>query len=477
MIKYIKAMENVLGRNGRNLLYTLPENTAEARNIADSKLKTKQVLRKAGIPVPDTYATIKSVKELDAFDWSKIPSSFALKPNKGFGGQGILICYGESKKAQESGYREWISGHGQRITQQFLYTHLLSILSGDFSLKNAPDRAIFEERLKNIPEFKLYLYKGVPDVRIIVYNKVPIMAELRLPTRESRGKANLHAGGVGVGIDIASGLTTTPILHDRIIETHPDTNAILTGIHIPHWDQILEMAIKAQAATGLGFLGVDIAFDKDKGPVILEVNARPGLAIQIANTDGLTERLARIRKLKIKTVKRGIRIAKELFGGEVEEEVETMLGKKIIGKEVKAFIRDTDGNLHEVLAKVDTGASFSAIDKELAKTIGLQSVIDYVDSLAIPDHKNYTSTKEFFQTHKETLFALENKGIAISHWGIIRSSSGTTIRPIVEIPIVIEGIEKKAHLTISERTHLTYSMLLGTRDLSSFIIDTTKKVV
>jgi D-alanine-D-alanine ligase-like ATP-grasp enzyme len=40
-------------------------------------------------------------------------------------------------------------------------------------------------------------------------------------------------------------------------------------------------------AVGLGYLGADIVLDHRQGPLLLEANARPGLAIQIANGQGL----------------------------------------------------------------------------------------------------------------------------------------------------------------------------------------------
>jgi len=41
------------------------------------------------------------------------------------------------------------------------------------------------------------------------------MGELRLPTKDSSGKANLHLGGIGVGIDMGTGVTTTAIHKGR----------------------------------------------------------------------------------------------------------------------------------------------------------------------------------------------------------------------------------------------------------------------
>ena len=47
-------------------------------------------------------------------------------------------------------------------------------------------------------------------------------------------------------------------------------------------------------AVGLGYIGVDIVVDVNEGPMLLEANARPGLAIQIANGRGLLPRLEAI---------------------------------------------------------------------------------------------------------------------------------------------------------------------------------------
>jgi glutathione synthase/RimK-type ligase-like ATP-grasp enzyme len=46
--------------------------------------------------------------------------------------------------------------------------------------------------------------------------------------------------------------------------------------------------------TGLGYLGVDMVIDRERGPLLLELNARPGLQIQVANQAGLRSRLALI---------------------------------------------------------------------------------------------------------------------------------------------------------------------------------------
>jgi alpha-L-glutamate ligase-like protein len=144
------------------------------------------------------------------------------------------------------------------------------------------------------PVFASVTHQGVPDVRIVVYRGVPVMSMVRLPTKASDGKANLHRGAIGAGIGIASGTTLTAVHLSQVITHHPDTGNPVSGIRVPHWEQMLLMAAQSFEMTGLGYMGVDLVIDRDHGPLLLELNARPGLAIQLANGQGLRGRLDRV---------------------------------------------------------------------------------------------------------------------------------------------------------------------------------------
>lgn len=135
--------------------------------------------------------------------------------------------------------------------------------------------------------FDGFSYEGVPDIRVIVFKGYPVMAMMRLSTTASDGKANLHQGAVGVGIDIATGKALRAVQFNRPIEHHPDTGRLLNELVVPHWELLLTLAASAWEMTGLGYLGTDMVLDKVQGPMVLELNARPGLAIQIANGCGL----------------------------------------------------------------------------------------------------------------------------------------------------------------------------------------------
>jgi alpha-L-glutamate ligase-like protein len=211
-------------------------------------------------------------------------SDFVIKPSRGSGGEGILVVSGRTKAF----YRKI---DGLLLSPDELEYHLFNIISGMYSLGGQPDKALIEYRVRFDPVFEAISYLGVPDIRVIVFLGVPVMSMIRLPTRMSGGKANLHLGAVGAGIDIAGGTTLTAVWRDNIIAEHPDTGNSVTGVQIPHWDTLLHIAARCYELTDLGYIGVDLVLDKDRGPLILELNARPGLSIQIANRAGLLPRL------------------------------------------------------------------------------------------------------------------------------------------------------------------------------------------
>jgi len=299
----------VLGLNRRNACYILPYNERRFYPRVDDKLLTKQLMLQAGLPVPELYGVAEVNYQVQGLmqQLSGRPG-FVVKPAKGSGGQGIMVLL----EAVKDMYRRV---DGVLISAGYLKLHVFNVLSGMFSLGGQPDKAIIEERIDPNPLFKKINYRGVPDIRIIVLFGVPVMAMLRLPTSMSRGKANLHLGAVGVGIEMASGRTLVGVHGNSVIFEHPDTAQSLAGVKIPNWDELLHMASRCHELTGLGYQGVDIVLDRAKGPMILEINARPGLNIQLANGTGLLKRLKVVeqhwRELK-NTVQR-VSFAKEHF--------------------------------------------------------------------------------------------------------------------------------------------------------------------
>ena len=273
--------QGVLGINRRNSAYALRYNPRKSYPLVDDKLKTKSLAIQAGIPVPKLYASIHTEHELKALEALLAPySDFVIKPAHGAGGDGILVITNRV-------FDRYRLINGEIWTLNDLAYHLSCLLSGVYSLSGHPDTAIIERRVVVDSVFESISHEGVPDIRVITLLGYPAMAMLRLPTRLSNGKANLHQGAIGVGVDMATGLTRRAVLHHEAIEYHPDTLNLTSGIQVPYWDEILNISASAYELTGLGHIGVDLVLDKTAGPLMLELNARPGLNIQIANRRGL----------------------------------------------------------------------------------------------------------------------------------------------------------------------------------------------
>jgi alpha-L-glutamate ligase-like protein len=284
----------VLGVNQRNADYIMRLNARKHYPRVDDKALTKELALKAGMAVPELYGLITNQGEVRNFaEIVADRESFVIKPAQGSGGDGILVVTGRSQRKRDS----FRLSSGVLLSDGEIAHHLSNIVGGQYSLSGGRDKALIEYCVNFDPVFNELSFQGVPDVRVIVYRGYPAMAMVRLPTRASDGKANLHQGAVGAGVDMSLGETLHGVHYDEVVEEHPDTGALVAGLHIPHWGVILETAARGYEVTELGYLGVDMVIDKDLGPMILEMNARPGLAIQIANCEGLSKRIARIEEI------------------------------------------------------------------------------------------------------------------------------------------------------------------------------------
>ena len=385
---------------------------------------------KYGLPTPKLYAVFTNPGEVFDFPWETLPDNFVLKPSSGFGGEGIVIV---KKKAKWAG--EWYLMDGSIINIGELRLRSLDILAGQYSLHNLPDKAFVEERIKIAKIFRKYAFQGTPDVRVIVFNKVPVMAMLRLPTAQSKGKANLHQGAIGVGIDLATGITTYGVVNGQWIKYIPGTKIKVNGLKLPFWDNILTLAIKTQEVIPkLGYLGVDIVIDEDRGPMVLELNARPGLEIQNANLAPLKKRLERVEGLEVRDAEHGVKIAKTLFAERFADRVMAEEGIKIVSVWEMVKIISADKKKVEIKAKVDTGAWRTSIDKDLAKQLGLLR----------PENILWTK--------------------------VYKSSFGKEKRPVIELSFYLAGRKIKTLAGVAKRTNLRAPMVIGRRDLEGFLV-------
>ena len=304
----------LLSINQRNMDYVLKYNPRKLYPLVDDKLQTKNLAKKAGIAVPPLYTIIDSEPQLKKLDELLAPyPDFVIKPAHGAGGDGIIVV-------QDRAMGRYRQINGLLSKTEDLRYHLSRLLSGAYSLGGYADFAIIEQRVIVDPIFSEISYEGVPDIRVICLLGYPAIAMLRLPTRQSGGKANLHQGAIGVGIDLASGQTLGGVFQNETIDFHPDTLKSIVNRTVPYWEKILHIAASCYEITGLGYLGVDIVLDKEHGPMMLELNARPGLNIQIANRDGALGRYRRIEAMAEKgqqSIEARIDFSKKAFASDL----------------------------------------------------------------------------------------------------------------------------------------------------------------
>lgn len=423
----------VLGLNSRNHLYTAVYNSRKGKRIANSKLETKKILRASDIRVPKTYVVIESEEKLDKFDFLTLPDyGFVVKPNRGLGGEGIVVI---DRPAQYVG--EWVRSDEIVVSMDDLRFHVDDILAGRYSMNDLPDIAYIEELVRVHPRFKRYAYYGTPDIRVIVFNRVPVMAMLRLPTEESGGRSNLFQGAVAVGVDIATGVTTYAIHHEKQIVFLPGTRRKLRFIQVPRWDDILSLAVQCQEVAGLGYLGVDVVLQpmgegEPSVPMVLELNAQPGLKIQLANKSGLWDRLRRVERLKISSAKQGIRVGRALFAD--SGIAEKGLGRKTISVVEEVEVVSFFGDRKKVMAKIDTGADGSSVDEDLAMSLGLLK-------------KSNLLYENYFQ-----------------------SALGRSKRKVVSGTFYLAGRKIESRFSVTNRRKMKYKILIGKRDLKGFSI-------
>ncbi|MFI3246380.1 MAG: alpha-L-glutamate ligase-like protein [Ferrimonas sp.] len=299
----------IMGMNQRNISYIGRYNPRQLYKQVDNKLITKKLALDANIATPDLISVIHEQHEIQEIaDRVAGQAGFCIKPAQGSGGKGILVI----TKVLDGRY---FKPSGEEITLLDMQRHCSNILAGLFSLGGKNDVAVIEALIQFDPIFEGYSFEGVPDIRLIVFKGFPIMGMLRLSTAASDGKANLHQGAVGVGVDLATGQGIRAVQHNLPVTHHPDTQQDLFNLQVPHWERLLHLAAGCYEMSGLGYLGTDMVLDRIRGPLLLELNARPGLAIQTANNQGLLPRLRHIEALPEQrySVEQRVALAKQWF--------------------------------------------------------------------------------------------------------------------------------------------------------------------
>ena len=160
-------------------------------------------------------------------------------------------------------------------------------------------------------------------------------------------------------------------------------------------------------------------------------------------------------------------MGRDIFGGEIEEEVEDISGRKVIGTVEKVKLIGKDGKEIEVEAKIDTGAGFTSIDINIAKQLGFEDVVVIIEE----ENIKYEEIKNLSKEEREVIF---KKNPDVVDTAVIHSSHGTTYRPMVIIKIIMDNLEIETKVTIIDRSDLKYPAIIGKRNLGKFLIDVNK---
>jgi hypothetical protein len=222
------------------------------------------------------------------------------------------------------------------------------------------------------------------------------------------------------------------------VEFFPRTRRQLKGIQIPDWEKVMALAIHSAQAAGLGYMRADIVLQpsiKKPGttiPKVLELNAQPGLKIQLANKAGLRRRLERVEGLEVDTPEKGIKIAKELFAN--QELMHLMHEPVSIDVFETVEVVTEKGERVKVKTKVDTGAFRTSIDESLAQDLGLLRQDNVL----------------FEKTY--------------------RSALGRRTRPVIGISYYLAGKKIDTTANVTDRSGMKRPMLIGRRDLKGYLV-------
>lgn len=332
----------ILGNNARNLLYIKKFNDKKGIRLANNKLQTKDFLVERGIPFAKTYGIISNRKELYEFDFAYLPKkNFVVKPNHGSKWQGVYIVkYIEEEHSEEiiiekpkkrfekrwerikkSFFQEFENKyhHGkyqigdELLTDQEFRRRLLDLLDGKYSMTLWWDSIIIEEKLIAGELFKDFCEYGLADIRVIVFNLVPVATMIRVPTKDSGGKANLAQWGLGFGIEVGSGKITSLLWKNKIYKIKfPKKFAHFHNKKLPYRNDILFLSSKVQYFVNLWYLALDWVITNE-WPKLLEINARAWLEVQKVSDTKLKNILDKIEDLKIIDPEKWVEIAKSLF--------------------------------------------------------------------------------------------------------------------------------------------------------------------
>ncbi len=386
----------VLWINARNLSYIKKFNDKKAIRLANDKIETKNFLSARWIPFAKTYAIIKDRNQLFDMDFSLLPNKeFVIKPNRWSKWKWIYVTkfLGKVEKTPKDSDKQDILSkimskfkefeqkiqklpnlphfygiNGEIIDDNTFRRYILDNLDGKNSMTSWWDKVIIEEKIFPGEWFKNFCKYWLADIRVIVFNLVPIGAMVRMPTKKSWWKANLAAGWIGFGIEVWSGRINSMFQKKRIYKSNfTEDFKSFKNLKIPYWDDILFLSSKIQYFVNLWYLALDWVIT-DEWPKLLEINARAGLEVQNISGIKLWNVLNKVSDLKISDPEKWVEIAKTLFSKERSKlQREEILYLSQIG--TITIDNDSQAQYDDIIVKVNINKSENYVSKEIFQSI------------------------------------------------------------------------------------------------------------
>ncbi len=232
----------------------------EYKIVFEDKNICYQLCKVADLPLPKQYSFIDPTddykKTIESIVLSNPDKKFIIKPNRGKGGKGIVLCY---KKNEDIIIQD---------KDECLYLR-------DYFLKKP---AVLQEYIKQ--HNKLFeISPSTNTVRIVtLYTKNKDIIIVGALMRFGVGSTyidNTSSGGLAVGIDIEHGVLKEKAydFNSKVYYSHPTSKFTFKNFKIPYWNEVVELAKHTQKLFPYyKLLGFDIAIAPD-GPLIIEINA------------------------------------------------------------------------------------------------------------------------------------------------------------------------------------------------------------
>jgi len=236
------------------------------RQSLDDKVAFIKTCLESGFPVPQTFAVGLAGQWISPFipkTGFPPPVDTVLKPANLALGYGFELW--EYRKEHDQWERE-----GDMLTREELLERC----------KSKKILYIMQERLINHSAIEMISPTALATARLVTYKqsdeKIHVFHGF---FRMGLGKTitNTSQGELSSLIDLSTGsLLIARRAENAEFDHHPDTGARITGLRLPFWEEVCQLAIDAHKKYSIAFIGWDVVFTPD-GPYFLEANSGWGI--------------------------------------------------------------------------------------------------------------------------------------------------------------------------------------------------------